>query len=60
MLFRSDGPVRAVPRVPLIIVALGVIAAATGVIQVSAVAFLLVLAGFTGLASVLADRHRDR
>ena len=48
------------PRIPLIIVALGVVAAATGVIQVSAVVFLLVLAGFTGLASVLADRHRGR
>jgi len=52
--------VRAVPRVPLIIVVLGVVAAATGVVQTSAVAFLLVLAGFTGLAAVLADRHRDR
>jgi len=52
--------VRAVPRVPLIIVVLGVVAAATGVVQTSAVAFLLVLAGFTGLASVLADRHRGR
>ena len=48
------------PRVPLIIVVLGVVAAATGVAQASAVAFLLVLAGFTGLAAVLADRHRDR
>jgi len=49
-----------VPRIPLIIVALGVVAAATGVVQISAVVFLLVLAGFTGLASVLADRHRGR
>ncbi len=48
------------PRVPLIIVVLGVVAAATGVVQTSAVAFLLVLVGFTGLASVLADRHRGR
>lgn len=48
------------PRIPLIIVALGVVAAATGVVQISAVVFLLVLAGFTGLASVLADRHRGR
>ena len=48
------------PRVPLIIVVLGVVAAATGVVQVSAVVFLLILAGFTGLASVLADRHRGR
>jgi len=46
--------VRAVPRVPLIIVVLGVVAAATGIVQTSAVAFLLVLAGFTGLAAVLA------
>ena len=46
------------PRVPLIIVVLGVVAAATGVVQTSAVAFLLVLVGFTGLASVLDDRHR--
>jgi len=29
-------------------------------VQTSAVAFLLVLAGFTGLASLLADRHRGR
>jgi len=49
-----------VPRIPLIIVALGVVAAVTGVVQISAVVFLLVLAGFTGLASVLADRHRGR
>ena len=48
------------PRVPLIIVVLGVVAAATGVVQISAVVFLLVLAGFTGLASALADRHRYR
>ena len=48
------------PRVPLIIVVLGVVAAATGVVQTSAVVFLLVLACFTGLAAVLADRHRDR
>ena len=48
------------PRVPLVIVVLGVVAAATGVVQTSAVAFLLVLAGFTGLASLLADRHRGR
>ncbi|MEC8873385.1 MAG: hypothetical protein VX889_04765 [Actinomycetota bacterium] len=48
------------PRVPLIIVVLGVVAAATGVVQISAVVFLLILAGFTGLASVLADRHRGR
>jgi len=52
--------VRAVPRVPLIIVVLGVVAAVTGIVQTSAVAFLLILAGFTGLAAVLADRHRGR
>ena len=48
------------PRVPLIIVVLGVVAAATGAVQTSAVVFLLVLAGFTGLAAVLADRYRGR
>ncbi|GIT77273.1 MAG: hypothetical protein Ct9H300mP31_18040 [Acidimicrobiaceae bacterium] len=54
-----EGPGASRATLPLIIVVLGFVAAATGVVQTSAVGSF-VLAGFTGLAAVLADRHRDR
>jgi hypothetical protein len=43
---------------PVIAALLLLIAAATGVMAVSAVVFLLVLAGFTGAMALLADRHQ--
>mgnify|MGYP004059254943 CR=1 FL=1 len=52
------------PRSPLMlpvaVVLLGVVAAATGVMAASAVAFLLVLAGVTAGVAILAERHRGR
>ena len=48
------------PWLPLIAALSLLIAAATGAIAVSAVVFLLVLAGFTGAMALLADRHQKR
>lgn len=45
---------------PVVVVVLGVVAAATGVMAPSAVAFLLVLAGVTAGVAFLAERHRGR
>ncbi len=45
---------------PVVVVLLGVVAAATGVMATSAVVFLLLLAGVTAGVAVLADRHRGR
>lgn len=46
------------PWLPVIAALLLLTAAATGVMAVSAVVFLLVLAGFTGAMALLADRHQ--
>ncbi|MDG1465164.1 MAG: hypothetical protein P8Q20_08755 [Acidimicrobiales bacterium] len=48
------------PWLPLIAALSLLIAAAAGVVAVSAVVFLLVLAGFTGAMALLADRHQKR
>lgn len=48
------------PWLPLIAALSLLIAAVTGAIAVSAVVFLLVLAGFTGAMALLADRHQKR
>ena len=48
------------PWLPLIAALSLLIAAAAGVVAVSAVVFLLVLAGFTGAMALLADRYQKR
>tara|TARA_B110000438_G_scaffold191114_1_gene182746 strand:+ start:363 stop:521 length:159 start_codon:yes stop_codon:yes gene_type:complete len=48
------------PWFPLVTSLLLLFAAATGVMAVSAVVFLLVLAAFTGAMALLADRHQKR